>query len=356
MQLKEQVILIISPEPWGKSFVSKHHYAVSLAKQGNQVYFLNPPGPAWGINTSDFENLWVVDYSGFPPGYRYLPKVVRKAITRKTLRRLESLISTKIQILWSFDSSVFFDLDSAPQTLGICHLVDYNQDFEWRRMAKSALLCLGTTQFIVDRCKTVNQNAHFLHHGYAPSSVPTQEISIADRGINLGYVGNLDIQYFNWPLVSKLIQTFEMVQFYFVGPKKSPFLPEVEHAPNFHWLGEQPSASIPSFLAQMDLLLLCYQANDHYEQLANPHKVMEYLGSGRPIIATPTHEFKNQPELVIMSETGEETDFVNLFRSTLGRLDQHLQPDACLRRQAFAMAHTYPQQIQKVELLLNQPL
>ncbi len=38
-----KTILLISPESWGKSFVSKHHYAVELAKKGNIVYFLNPP-------------------------------------------------------------------------------------------------------------------------------------------------------------------------------------------------------------------------------------------------------------------------------------------------------------------------
>ena len=36
-------ILIISPEAWNGHFVSKHHYAVSLANRGYKVYFLNPP-------------------------------------------------------------------------------------------------------------------------------------------------------------------------------------------------------------------------------------------------------------------------------------------------------------------------
>lgn len=38
-----KTILIISPEPWGKMMISKHHYALELAKLGNEVYFLNPP-------------------------------------------------------------------------------------------------------------------------------------------------------------------------------------------------------------------------------------------------------------------------------------------------------------------------
>ena len=43
MKLKNKTILIISPERWGTNFVSKHHYALELAKNNN-VYFLNPDG------------------------------------------------------------------------------------------------------------------------------------------------------------------------------------------------------------------------------------------------------------------------------------------------------------------------
>src|SRR5450755_3125876 len=43
MPLKNKTILIISPQAWGQMYISKHHYAITLAKLGNTVYFLNPP-------------------------------------------------------------------------------------------------------------------------------------------------------------------------------------------------------------------------------------------------------------------------------------------------------------------------
>jgi len=43
VQLSNQIILIISPQAWGKMFLAKHHYAIELAKHNNEVYFLNPP-------------------------------------------------------------------------------------------------------------------------------------------------------------------------------------------------------------------------------------------------------------------------------------------------------------------------
>jgi len=39
--MSNQTILIISPESWGKSKISKHHYALALANRGMKVYFLN---------------------------------------------------------------------------------------------------------------------------------------------------------------------------------------------------------------------------------------------------------------------------------------------------------------------------
>ena len=37
------IIFIISPQPWGGFRVSKHHYAIELAKLGHEVYFIEPP-------------------------------------------------------------------------------------------------------------------------------------------------------------------------------------------------------------------------------------------------------------------------------------------------------------------------
>ena len=41
--LFNKAILILSPQAWGNMLLAKHHYAIELAKRGNDVYFLNPP-------------------------------------------------------------------------------------------------------------------------------------------------------------------------------------------------------------------------------------------------------------------------------------------------------------------------
>ena len=53
--LTNKTILIISPQGWGDMFISKHHYAIELAKKGNTVYFLNPPGEGGAVKPGSVE-------------------------------------------------------------------------------------------------------------------------------------------------------------------------------------------------------------------------------------------------------------------------------------------------------------
>ena len=56
-QLRNKTILILSPQAWGTMFLSKHHYAVELARLGNRVYYLNPPETSEKLSKGSFEIL-----------------------------------------------------------------------------------------------------------------------------------------------------------------------------------------------------------------------------------------------------------------------------------------------------------
>jgi len=40
--LENQTVLLIAPQPWNHIHLSKHHYAIELARRGNAVYYLDP--------------------------------------------------------------------------------------------------------------------------------------------------------------------------------------------------------------------------------------------------------------------------------------------------------------------------
>ena len=68
--MRAKTIIILSPQNWGTMFLSKHHYAVELAKLGNKVYFINPPKDfRFNIKTiiniepeGSVENLFIVEH------------------------------------------------------------------------------------------------------------------------------------------------------------------------------------------------------------------------------------------------------------------------------------------------------
>ena len=109
MNLTNKNILLISPEPWDHIFVSKHHYAVHLAKRGNKVFFLNPPVSKSGVACTAFAEVFEVNYSGFPIGVRFYPLFMQKVIMARVYQTIEKLCSAVFDVVWSFDNSVFFD-------------------------------------------------------------------------------------------------------------------------------------------------------------------------------------------------------------------------------------------------------
>jgi glycosyltransferase involved in cell wall biosynthesis len=53
---------------------------------------------------------------------------------------------------------------------------------------------------------------------------------------------------------------------------------------NIHFLGDKPFVSIPSYLKQVDVCIMCDQSN-YQNRIANSLKLFAYLASGKPIVS-----------------------------------------------------------------------
>src|ERR1700761_9590989 len=110
--LSGKTILIVSPQSWGKMFVSKHHYAIGLAKQGATVYFLNPPDqenrqPKGAITISKSEeqdNLYFIEHRlSFPYNIKFHFIALFHWLMRAHVKKILKKIGRPIDIVWSFD-------------------------------------------------------------------------------------------------------------------------------------------------------------------------------------------------------------------------------------------------------------
>lgn len=348
-------ILIISPEPWNHIFVSKHHYAVHLAARGNRVFFLNPPSQENAIHSSDHERLKIVDYTGFPAGLRFYPALLRRPIVRKTYEKVQKLCGTEFDVVWSFDNSVFFDFDALPSRVTrICHIVDLNQDFQTGTAASTADLCFCTTDLIKQRLLRFNTRVFKINHGFnAAFQRVAHSPEISGVGIKALYAGNLNMPYIDWHLLGKVVSENPDVGFYFVGPQGRITSAERDRTLGFanaHSVGRVDASVLQGYYSQVDLLLITYHERYHREQ-ANPHKMMEYLGSGRMIVATCSLEYIDiSKDLFCMSDSN--ADFPAMFKDAIQDLAFWNSEEKQQQRKSVALDNTYEKQLDRIQELI----
>lgn len=356
-------ILIISPESWNGHSVSKHHYAATLAERGHRVYFLDPPDETLcdlEITPTRYENLYRIRGPKVAPGLRLYPPPIRRRMERRWLRKLESTIGRRIDIVWLFENSRFYDLSFAGERLKIYHQVDLNQDFHLAEAARSADICFATSDHILQRIRPYNRRAFKIHHGVALYK-RKQDLSALHKerfdggDIHATLVGNMEIAYLDIELLLKLVSKHRKVIFHLVGgynPDGRVYR-ALSGSENIRWWGRVESPLIPSILEASDILLLTYRALSPQDsaQLANPHKLMEYLASGKTIVATYTDEYRDKPHLLEM--VGSHEEFLERFGDIVTNIDRYNSLEKQRVRRTFAEDHSYDRQLQRIEEYLK---
>jgi glycosyltransferase involved in cell wall biosynthesis len=360
--LSNKNILVVSPEPWDHIFVSKHHYSVYLAKRGNRVFFLNPPKNGMSVKATCFLNVFTVEYRGFVNGLQYLPGPLRRFFVRLAYERLQYLCDARFDVVWSFDNSVFFDFNALPRgTLKISHIVDLNQDFQTRKAARTADYCFCTTELIKERLIKFNPRVAKINHGFHVPGVMKAFPRVSGR-ITAMYAGNLAMPYIDWFVLKDLVTSFEAVDFVFLGPIGEPLTHNMEMARakqevmksnNAHFLGPVDSDLLQKYYQVADILLITYQEAYQQDQ-ANPHKMMEYLGSGKMVVASFTSEYEDLSDkgLILMSKRNQELK--GLFHQALQNLEFWNGEALQHTRRSFGLANTYDRQIERIEKIISE--
>jgi len=351
-------VLIISPEPWNGQFVSKHHYAITLAESGIQVYFLNPPKETCHnleVNKTYYSNLWEVNSPQVVKGLRFYPKYIRNLIEKKWLNKLEAKVGKKFTTIWLFENSRFYDMNFAENRLKIYHQVDSNQNLHIKKAASTADICFCTTDFIKNKLKIFNKQVYKIHHGVSSSKsekhLNKNQLSLLLKNQqNVVLIGNLDIKYLDVNLLESLITKHLHISFHLIGGfnEQGFCYSRCGKLKNALWWGKVDSEMIPVILSHCDVSLLLYKAETKFdiEQLASPHKVMEYLASGKVNVATYTDEYKDKRELLEMVD--KNSDYISKFNDVINDLVHYNSVENQSMRKAFAKEHTYSKQLTKI--------
>jgi len=362
MNLRGKKILLISPEPWGTSQLSKHHYAMALARRNNEVWFLGPPGREHESTAEKIPGLhWLKDQFTYR-GLRFLPPRLQNFLLRRSANSIMRHCKTHFDVVWSFDNSRHYLLDAFQAPTRIHHVVDIGMNFHLCRCARSANLALASNRSIFDELSACQANTHFLHHGYAPAEGGTSRLRSDNKKLIAAYAGNMLIPFFNWDLVTSLVHSHPEVEFYFIGSTGKGNLNRTDSSSarsrmdalrslnNVHFTGEKSPAETQSMLSSADILLLAYDHVKFPKEVQNPHKVMTYLSTGKVILSHPMTAYPGNGILEMEKNT---TAYLAKFNDICLHISAYNSEENKSRRIAFALEHTYERQIERVENLLK---
>lgn len=104
-------------------------------------------------------------------------------------------------------------------------------------------------------------------------------------GPRIGYLGNIE-RRMNYELLGEVIRNNTGKNFVFAGPNDPEYVPDWFYKlPNVFFTGSIPYAQMPALMKGFDVAIIPFK-KDAVSKTIFPLKLFEYLGAGRPVVAT----------------------------------------------------------------------
>ena len=375
--LKDKVILLISPQSWGEMFISKHHYAVELTKKGNCVYFLNPACGTGQLfrrkidisKSADYPNLFIIDHRlNFPYNIKFHFLFLFHWLMRPHLKKILKKIGREIDIVWSFDLSNSYPFSFFPaKSFKIFHPVDEPSELTAIRAAGGADIIFSVTREILDKYKGFKIPGHFINHGVSDEFLKQEPFIKADNKVRVGYSGNIWRPDIDRKGLLEIIKANPEVLFECWGHFKRngdsnidalvdaenetfQFIDKLAQSSNVILHGPVPTNTLAKEFQKMDVFLICYDVLKDQSKGTNYHKVLEYVSTGKIIVANNISTYENEPILVQMVKERDNNDKLpGLFKDVMNAIDIHNSTELKMFRKKYASQNTYEKQLEKIE-------
>jgi glycosyltransferase involved in cell wall biosynthesis len=116
-----------------------------------------------------------------------------------------------------------------------------------------------------------------------------------------------------------------------------------------HALGWRQQAEIARYYQAFDVCLIPYRLDHPFNRVCNPTKIMDAMGSGRPIVATAL------PECRLHCERFDVVDDAEAFSAAVGAILARNSDDGrAARRHAFALENTCNRMAERILDLIDQ--
>jgi len=365
LKLSDRNIIIVSNEPWGPVWFSKHHYANELSKH-NRVYFIDPPSrwTGWSSLSNEVEeerinpNLSVLRYRNFLPlngtGGFFHKKNARKVY--KLLNQYFAAHEISGILFLSFDP---FRLQDPGQLEAVDFSVYYRADYYTNAGEKQ--LCQNVDLLLVIAKEMISTYEHYDKPIYfIPHGVPDETSSLAppekerNEMLMVGTLGpRIDFELLNkaaeeFPEIKlKLLGPFSGLDF--MQPPDKKYLKKLERRENVTFAGARTFPEMCGEIQQARVCLVGYKQSSLNNQ-QNSLKILQYLSFGKPVVSGTFEELKQAESEGLLWMADSHEDFLKNLKTALSENGADKLRE---RRIDFASNFKYSKLIKDIERIIT---
>ena len=330
-------VLLISPQHWGIMRVTKHHYAIELAKLGHEVFFLEPTEASWKwnqtsfvITQSDAEGVKLVKQQiNVPYNLKFHMKRLYDWFIKRHIKKLEKQLGS-FDLVWSFDLTNAMPLTYfSNKSKKIFFAADWPLNTDAVKAAEGTNLLVSVAQEILDQYpNTFNTKKLLIDHGVADCFIEEgkKPFDKTDEVIRIGMSGNFLRPDIDRPGLLDIIKSHTDVLFECFGAYESKnsnlggssdqetvdFIEALKQAPNVTLHGMVSPETLSKELRRMDAFLICYNVEKDQSKGTNYHKVMEYLAYGKPVVSNKVSAYSQNRLVFQVSDSDELSNLFNV--------------------------------------------
>jgi glycosyltransferase involved in cell wall biosynthesis len=395
-----RTIVILSTEPWGKMLLSKMHFALELVKKGNRVYFVNPPrllqSRALAVPGETLEGgRLTIIHTNTVRGSLFLRHklfFLYRRLNVRYIRAIRKITGGKIAEVWSFNPNQYVDLRPFDADRCVLMLYDFYRGAHIVEATRTADALISVSQVILDHYKDTAPPKLFIHHGLGlhfadrarwrlsdnelaragKEGEGKDEVGKGEAGrdpIRVGYTGNLLRAGMNTEIAREIIGNHGEIEFHFWGPHSTvdnnvnsvgdttprellEFVEFLKAKENVFLHGVVDQQELAERLFEMDAFLFLYSPRTEMNGASNSHKLLEYLSTGKVIIATHVSSYAGT-DLLEMSDPTEEQRLPAIFDAVIRDPARYNSPEKQIARIRFALDNTYARQVERVQQFIT---
>lgn len=319
--IKNKNIVLVSNEPWGDIWYSKHNYANELSKH-NKVLFISPVTGWRFLNLFKFktslqkisDNLSILSYTNvLPIRNKFLSRLNDKLVSPLLRKEINKKMS-EIDVFWTFDPFRLSNPKLFRPKISIFHSVDkYNfLPYGEEELAIKSNFVICVSESISDIYRSLNKNVFTIPHGisedeFKPDEEKLKNIPQKDYFL---YVGNIDFRL-DWYLLKKLFSSFSNVEFLFIGKLNDTLEPEnralfeTKIYPNLTYIKALPFKDLKNYIYRSAACLAPMSQTVNGNAIAH-HKIYQYLALGKPVFGIEFSDYAQFKELLYMSNESDK--------------------------------------------------